>query len=98
MSTILIKPIITEKVTAQGEKYNRYGFVVNRRANKLEIKKAVEKHYNVSVKSVNTVTIGGGKAVTKYTNKGVVTAPKPVIKKAFVTLAEGDVIDLYGNI
>ncbi|HAA01690.1 MAG: 50S ribosomal protein L23 [Flavobacteriales bacterium] len=95
--SILIKPIITEKVTAQNEK-GRYGFIVARGANKVEIKKAVEKHFNVTVKSVNTITLGGGKEKTKYTNKGVSKASQPVIKKAFVTLAEGDVIDLYGNI
>lgn len=97
MSTILIKPIITEKVTAESEN-GRYGFIVAREANKVEIKKAVEKHYNVTVKSVNTIVTGGGKEVTKYTNKGVVKASRPVVKKAFVTLAQGDVIDLYGNI
>ncbi|MBX7093264.1 MAG: 50S ribosomal protein L23 [Flavobacteriales bacterium] len=97
MSTILIKPIITEKVTAESEK-GRYGFIVARKANKIEIRKAVESHYNVKVKSVNTVVTGGGKEATKYTNKGVVKASRPVVKKAFVTLVEGDVIDLYGNI
>lgn len=98
MSAIIIKPIITEKVTAEAEKLGRYGFIVDRKANKIDIKKAVEKHYNVSVKKVNTVVMGGGKEKTRYTNSGVVKANHPVVKKAFVTLAEGDVIDLYGNI
>jgi large subunit ribosomal protein L23 len=95
--SILIKPIITEKVTAENEK-GRYGFIVARAANKIDIKKAIEKQYNVTVKAVNTITLGGGKEKVKYTNKGVSRAPQPVIKKAFVTLAQGDVIDLYGNI
>lgn len=98
MSAIIIKPIITEKVTAEGEKFGRYGFIVDRRANKVEIKKAVEKHYNVSVKQVNTIVVGGGKEKSKFTNSGTVKSNIPVIKKAFVTLAKGDVIDLYGNI
>jgi large subunit ribosomal protein L23 len=51
---ILIKPIITEKMTAQGEKMNRFAFVVDKRANKLEIKSAVEKAYGVKVEAVNT--------------------------------------------
>jgi large subunit ribosomal protein L23 len=94
--SVLIKPIITEKVTAQAEK-GRYGFVVARTATKLEIKQAVEKHYNVKVAAVNTIVSGGGKENTKYTNKGIVKAAQPVVKKAIVTLAKGDVIDLYAN-
>lgn len=98
MSKILIKPMITEKATALTDKLGRYGFIVDRKANKIEIKNAVEKNYSVKVVGVNTITSGGGKEITKYTNKGVVTANKPIVKKAFVTLAQGDVIDLYGNI
>ena len=98
MSSIIVKPIITEKATADSEKLGRYGFVVDRKANKLEIKKAIEKYYNVSVKSVNTIVLGGGKHKTKFTAKGVVKSPVPIVKKAFVTLAQGDVIDLYSNI
>jgi large subunit ribosomal protein L23 len=98
MSSIIIKPIITEKATAASEKMARYGFVVARKANKLEIKKAIEKHYNVSVKSVNTMLLGGGKEKMRNTIRGVAKSPVPIVKKAFVTLAEGDVIDLYSNI
>lgn len=98
MQNIIIKPLITEKGTSQVEKLNRYGFIVDRFANKIEIKKAIEKHYGVRVNSVNTITTGGGKEIVKYTSKGVAKARKPIVKKAFVTLAEGDVIDLYSNI
>ena len=95
---IIVKPIITEKVTGISEKLNRYGFVVHEDANKIQIKTAVEKTYNVSVKNVNTIVIGGGKEKTRFTNKGVATVNVPIQKKAFVTLAEGDTIDLYANL
>jgi large subunit ribosomal protein L23 len=98
MAGIIIKPIISEKMTNLTEKSNRYGFWVARNANKIEIKKAVEKHYNVTVETVNTMVAGGGKQITKYTNKGITTANIPVRKKAIVTLKQGDVIDLFGNI
>lgn len=97
MSAIIIKPIITEKATNGNDK-GRFGFYVARKANKIQIKTAIEKTYNVSVKQVNTIVSGGGKAKTKFTNKGVVQATNPVLKKAFVTLAEGDSIDLYANL
>ena len=97
MSSILIKPIITEKAT-NGNDNGRFGFYVDRNANKIQIKTAVEKTYNVSVKTVNTMLLGGGKEKTKYTNKGVAKVNVPITKKAFVTLAEGDTIDLYANL
>lgn len=97
MGSVLIKPIITEKATNGNEK-GRFGFYVDRNANKIQIKTAVEKTYNVSVKAVNTIVIGGGKEKTRYTNKGVAKVNIPVQKKAFVTLAEGDTIDLYANL
>lgn len=98
MANIIIKPIISEKVTALTEKSNRYGFWVARKANKLEIKKAVEKHFNVTVENVNTMVTGGGRKNTKYTNRGMAITGTPVRKKAIVTVKEGDVIDLFGNI
>ncbi len=97
MGSILIKPIITEKATNGNDK-GRFGFYVSRKANKIQIKSAVEKTYNVSVKSVSTMVLGGGKEKTRYTNKGVAKVNIPVNKKAFVTLAEGDTIDLYANL
>lgn len=94
---ILIKPIVTEKMTAQGEKFNRYGFLVDRKANKLQIKKAVEELYGVSVESVNTISYGG-KSKTRYTKSGVMAGRTAPTKKAVVTLAKGETIDFYSNI
>ena len=94
---ILIKPIVTEKITAQSESFNRYGFVVNRDANKHQIKKAVESLYNVNVASVNTM-VYGGKNKSRYTKSGVISGKSNAFKKAVVTLAEGDAIDFYSNI
>lgn len=94
---ILIKPIVTEKMTAQGERYNRFGFVVDKKASKLQIKKAVEGLYNVSVDTVNTM-IYGGKKKSRYTKSGVIAGKTNSYKKAIVTLVEGDTIDFYSNI
>ncbi|MDI9342129.1 MAG: 50S ribosomal protein L23 [Sediminibacterium sp.] len=94
---ILIKPIITEKQTAQAEKLNRYAFVVNTKANKLEIKEAIEKMYNVKVDSVNTQQYVG-KVKTRNTTRGLAVGRVNRSKKAIVTLKEGEVIDFYANI
>ena len=97
MKTIIKKPIITEKATAASEKLNRYSFAVSKDANKIEIKKAVEKMYGVHVNEVRTMTYGGGKSSVKYTNKGIVEQPNNPWKKAIVTVAEGETIDLFTN-
>ena len=94
---ILIKPVITEKMTDESEKYNRFGFIVDRRANKLEIKDAVEKMYGVSVEKVRTM-VYPGKAKSRNTKGGVITGRTNSYKKAIVDLAEGESIDFYGNI
>ena len=94
---ILIKPLVTEKMTIQGEKLNRYGFVVDRSANKLEIKAAVEQLYGVNVKDVNTVNYHGKKK-SRYTKAGLLTGRANHYKKAYVTLAGEDKIDFYSNI
>jgi large subunit ribosomal protein L23 len=96
MSTI-IKPILTEKVTRESETLNRYGFVVEKKANKIQIKNAVEKAYGVSVVSVNT-SISRANRSTKYTKNGLITAKTGAVKKAFVVVKEGESIDLYTNI
>lgn len=93
----LVKPIITEKYTAQADKFNRYGFVVDKRANKLEIKSAVEKLYGVSVISINTQQYVG-KVKTRNTTQGVAIGRVNRNKKAVVTLKEGDKIDFYSSI
>jgi len=97
LAEVLIKPILTEKVNAQQEKLKRYAFKVSRKANKLEIKRAVEDFYGVSVVDVNTLVVPG-KNKTRFTKAGYVKGVKPAYKKALVTLAEGDTIDLYANI
>jgi large subunit ribosomal protein L23 len=94
---ILIKPIVTEKMTAQSEKLNRYGFIVNKDAGKKQIQKAVEGMYDVNVASVNTM-IYGGKSKSRYTKAGVIKGKTSAFKKAIVTLADGDSIDFYSNI
>jgi large subunit ribosomal protein L23 len=94
---ILLKPIVTEKMTNQGEKFNRYGFVVARNANKLQIKKAVEELYGVTVDSVNTIRYSG-KIKTRNTKSGLLKGKTIATKKAVVTLAEGNTIDFYSNI
>ena len=97
LAEVLIKPILTEKANAQQEKLKRYAFKVSRKANKLEIKKAVEEFYGVSVVDVNTLVVPG-KNKTKFTKAGFVKGVKPAYKKALVTIAEGETIDLYANI
>ena len=94
---ILLKPIITEKMTSVVEKHSRYGFVVNGRANKIQIKNAVEKMYGVSVDRVNTMNYKG-KIKSRYTKTGTVVGNTGDVKKAVVTLTEGDVIDFYSNV
>lgn len=94
---ILLRPIVTEKMTKQGETLNRYGFIVDRRADKPAIKKAVEKMYGVNVIAVNTMRYSG-KRKTRYTKSGMVTGKTNAYKKAIITLAQGEVIDFYSNI
>ncbi|KKY60596.1 50S ribosomal protein L23 [Tannerella forsythia] len=95
---IIIKPIVTEKQTAVTEKMpNRFGFRVSPDANKLEIKKAVEEMYNVSVESVNTMNYSG-KRKSRYTKSGIINGRQAAYKKAIVTLKEGEVIDFFSNI
>jgi len=97
MKAIIKKPIITEKATAASEKQNRFTFEVSKAANKLEIKNAVEKMYGVKVTEVRTMIYGGGKSSVKFTNRGVVEQPNNPTKKAIVTVAEGETIDLFNN-
>ena len=94
LSEVLIKPILTEKANAQQESLRRYAFKVARKANKLEIKKAVEEFYGVNVIDVNTSVVPG-KNKTRFTKKGFISGVKPAFKTALVTVAEGETIDLY---
>jgi large subunit ribosomal protein L23 len=95
--SVILKPIITEKMTQLGEKMNRYGFLVDRRANKLQIKQAIKDIYNVDVAEVNTMIIAG-KSKSRFTKSGVITGSTLKYKKAIVTLAKGETIDFYSNI
>ena len=95
--SVLIKPIITEKMTADSELHNRYGFIVKTKANKLQIKDAVEDAYGVSVKKVRTMNYGPNRK-TKYTKTGVQQGKTKAYKKAIVDIVEGDVIDFYSNL
>ncbi|MCL2560989.1 MAG: 50S ribosomal protein L23 [Rikenellaceae bacterium] len=94
---ILIKPILTEKMTVQGEKLNRYGFIVDPRANKHQIRTAVEQMYDVKVSDVNTIKYMG-KARSRYTKAGLLKGRTDSFKKAIITLKEGDKIDFYSSI
>ena len=97
MSQILVKPLITEKMTTDTEKNNAYGFVVADGANKVEIKKAVEKEYGVTVTSVRTLRVDG-KRRQRYTKTGIIKGRTVGYKKAIISLAEGEMIDFYENI
>lgn len=97
LSEILIKPILTEKANSQQESLRRFAFKVNRKANKLEIKKAIETFYGVTVVDVNTSVIPG-KNKTRFTKAGFIQGRKPAYKKALITVAEGETIDLYGAV
>ena len=94
---IIKKPVITEKMTAISEKLNKYAFIVDKNANKIQIKDAVEKLYDVKVVAVNTMNYEGKKK-SRYTKSGVVTGRRAAFKKAVVTLKEGDTIDFFSNI
>lgn len=94
---VLIKPLVTEKMTSMADKANRYGFVVNRKANKLQVKAAVETMYNVTVSSVNTMVLPGKKR-TRNTKSKFIVGRTSAYKKAIVTLSEGSTIDFFSNI
>ncbi|MDR0763713.1 MAG: 50S ribosomal protein L23 [Bacteroidales bacterium] len=95
--SIILKPIVTEKMTKITEKLGRIGFLVDVTANKIEIKKAVEEMYNVKVLDVNTLN-HAGKKKSRYTKAGFVQGRTNATKKAFVTLAKGETIDFYSSI
>ena len=97
MQTIIRKPLITEKATNATDRFNRFTFEVDKKANKIEIKNAVEKMNGVHVTDVRTSTFGGGKSSVKYTNKGIVEQKSKQWKKAVVTVAVGETIDLFNN-
>jgi large subunit ribosomal protein L23 len=95
--SIIKKPVITEKMTAISEKLPQYAFIVDRNANKIEIRNAVETLYGVKVLSVNTMN-HDGKAKSRMTKGGYLTGRTNMYKKAVVTLSEGETIDFFSNI
>ena len=94
---ILVKPILTEKATNESELRNSYTFIVSKDANKIQIKKAIEESYGVSVIKVRTM-IYGAQSTTKYTKRGVQKSKKGAYKKALVKISEGDRIDFFSNL
>ncbi|MCD6331890.1 MAG: 50S ribosomal protein L23 [Bacteroidales bacterium] len=94
---ILIKPIVTEKMTDQTDKLQRYGFIVHKKANKYQIRQAVQEMYGVKVATVNTMRYGG-KEKSRFTRTGTIRGKTNAYKKAIITLVEGDTIDFYSNI
>jgi large subunit ribosomal protein L23 len=97
LSEVLVKPIVTEKSNKLTDTRKTYAFRVDRKANKLEVKKAVQEFYGVTVIEVNTVVVPA-KAKSKFTKAGFISGRKPAYKKAYVKVAEGETIDLYSNI
>ena len=95
--SLLIKPIITEKATGDSELNNRFSFVVDNKANKIEIKNAVEAAYGVSVEKVRTINVRPDRK-TRYTKSGMITGKTKAFKKALVQVTEGETIDLYSNL
>jgi len=94
--SIIIKPIITEKVANKNDK-GFYGFIVSKKANKTQIKQTIEKTYNVKVVSINTLNTAV-KNISRFTKSGLLEGQKSSIKKAIVKVADGQVIDYYGNL
>ena len=94
---IIIKPLVTEKMTALSEKLNKYGFIVRREANKIEIKNAVEEMYNVTVLDVNTMRYAG-KNKSRFTKAGNIRGKTSAYKKAIISLSKSDTIDFFSNI
>ena len=97
LAEVLVKPIVTEKSNKLSDQRRTFAFRVNKKANKLEIKKAVEDFYGVNVIDVNTVVVPA-KSKSRFTKAGFISGRKPAYKKAYVTVAEGENIDLYANI
>jgi large subunit ribosomal protein L23 len=93
---ILKKPVITEKQTKDTDKYNTYGFVVDKKANKIEIKKAIEKMYGVNVTDVRTLIVPA-KEKNRYTKAGILSGRKGSYKKAIIKVADGETIDFFSE-
>lgn len=97
MHNILMRPLVTEKITELTETGNKYGFIVALSANKIEIAKAVENRFEVNVVKVNTIK-NHGKMRTQFTKRGRFSGKTPKYKKAIVTIKDGQTIDLFGEV
>ncbi len=95
--SIIIKHIITEKITKDGEVFNRFGFIVDKRANKIQIKNAIQAAYGITFVEVNTMNYRADRS-TKYTKSGIINGKTNAYKKAIVQVQEGETIDFYNNI
>ena len=94
---VLVRPLVTEKMTAKNAELNQFGFIVEKRANKIQIKEAVESLYSVHVLDVNTM-VYAGKRKFRGTRRGYVHGRTNAFKKAIITLKEGEKIDFYSNV
>lgn len=94
---ILKKPLITEKSQNLQDKAQKYTFIVDKKANKLEIKRAIEKMYGVTVEEINTNTMPS-KPKSRYTKTNIISGKKGSYKKAIISLSEGETIDFYSDL
>jgi len=97
MQDVLISPLITEKMTNLAADKGKYGFLVNPSANKIEIAKAIEKRFEVHVVSVRTIN-HPGKIKTQFRKKGRFSGRTAKLKKAIITLKEGEKIELFEQV
>jgi large subunit ribosomal protein L23 len=97
MHNILIKPLITEKMTNLSADHGQYGFLVNPKANKIEIAKAIEKRFNVHVVVIRTIN-HSGKMKTQFRKSGRFVGRTSAYKKAIITLKEGETIELFEQV
>ncbi|MDR3046029.1 MAG: 50S ribosomal protein L23 [Bacteroidales bacterium] len=95
--SILIKPLISEKMTHVAEQFNRYGFIVDRKATKSQIKKEIEDLYGIKVVRINTL-VQRGKSTSRYTKAGMIEGQKNTVKKAYVFVSKDDKIDFFSSI
>lgn len=97
MHQVLISPLITEKMTNITADSGKYGFLVNPKANKIQIAKAIEEKFNVHVIAVKTIS-HPGKMKTQFRKSGRFTGKTAKFKKAIVTLKEGESIELFEEV
>lgn len=94
MHQVLISPLITEKMTNITADNGKYGFLVNPKANKIQIAKVIEEKFNVHVIDVKTIN-HSGKTKTQFRKSGRYTGKTSKFKKAIITLKEGEKIELF---